>query len=437
MAKSQTKETYKDVKQDKTNTAQDYSQAQAGSAERSGAIGGALPAQEQQLQGAYQNMPQVGNISIPSSGVIDTGNLDQSRRRYVNFSDEAGGFNAAKPSIMQSIDRLKGIGGSDTGGLTAENIGRIRGSGGFEQLMNNGGLDPEAIGRLRGGGVYDEYAKTGGYNPAQIANIKAQAISPIGSFATGTRDELARRTAAQGGYAPGFDAANRALQRDTARNIADTSLNANVAIQDRVNAGRLAGAGGLTSAEQNLQGLRTGNIFRGASGISGAESDLTRQMVGNQLQANTSAAGLETNLQDRIANYRLAGLSGEQAAARAIADVQGQNIGNQNNVNMFNAGNQLDTARFNAGQQTAGIGGMQNLYNTKVGMYENELDRGQGALNSGTQANLGYLNNQSGLATQPGIGGNIMNAVGTAAGVGSLFMPNSGIMKPRPQVTRV
>lgn len=429
MAKRQTQQTYKDVRTDKTGTQQDYGAAQDASQARADVIGGTLPGQAADLTGRYNTMPQIGGASVTNAGNVDTGNLNNVMGRYADFSNTAGGFDAARPSIMQSIDRLKSIGSSDTGGLTAENIGRIRGSGGFEQLMNNGGLDPNAVNRLRGNGVYDEFAQTGGYTPEAIANIKAQAISPIGSYATGTRDELARRTAAQGGYAPGFDAANRALQRDTSRQIADTSLNANIALQDRINQGRLAGVGGLTGAEQNLQGLRTGNIFRGASGISGAESGLTSQIVGNQLQGSAQAAGLETNLQDRIASYRLAGLSGEEASARAIADVQGGNLDRSNAVGMFNAGNALDTQRFNAGQQAAGIGGLQNLYNTGVGQYQNELDRGAGLLGSGTQANLSYLNNQGQLATQPGIGGNIMNAVGTAAGIGSM------LYNPKPKLS--
>lgn len=434
MAKRQTQQTYKDVRTDKTATGADYGAAQDASQGRADVIGGTLPGQAADLTGRYNAMPQVGGVVMPNAGNVDTGNLNNVMGRYADFSNDAGGFNAARPSIMQSIDNLKRIGSSDTGGLTAENIARTRGSGGFEQLLN-GGLDPTAVNRLRGNGVYDEFSQTGGYTPEAIANIKAQALSPIGSYATGTRDELARRVASQGGYAPGFDAANRALQRDTSRQIANTSLDANVALQDRINQGRLAGVGGLTGAEQSLQGLRTGNIFRGASGISGAESGLTSQIVGNQLQGSSQAAGLETQLQDRIASYRLAGLSGEEASARAIAEVQGGNLDRSNSVGMFNAGNALDTQRFNAGQQTAGIGGLQSLYNTGVGQYQNELDRGAGLLGSGTQANLGYLNSQGQLATQPGIGGNIMNAVGTAAGIGSMFI--NPAQRLQPGVVRV
>lgn len=370
MAKRETKETYKDTQIQRGITNQQYSDAQANSQAVQNQIANTAGIGRANLESQYGSLLDP-NTSRPISYSPVSASTDYLQDVYKPISEFAitGGFTPGREaSVMENVQGLKDIG--RTGGLSAENIDRIRGKGGF-----------------------DEFAVSGGYTPESIANIKAQALSPISSYATSARNEMGRRRAVQNGYAPGFDAANRQLQRDTARAIADTSLNANVGIQDRINAGRQWGIGGLAQAEGALAGLQSSNKLAGLTG----------------------AGNLELQLQNMISNYRAQGLSMQQATARAIDDLNSQ-------ATFFNAQNQLSTDQYNRSLEearlSAGIGGLQGLYNTDVGQYQNERDRANALLGGQTQSNLNYLNNQSQLAVQPGIGGNIMGAVG--AGIGGL-----------------
>lgn len=319
MAKRQTKDTYKAAQQQATKSGLQY-QGQIGEAgQRAGSYGPGMEDVRGKLLSGMGGMTQIG--SDPRD--IDTSELKDTLAAYKLFRD--------------------------TGGLSAENISRMRGMGGF-----------------------DEFAKTGGYTPVAIANIKAQALSPIGSYATGAREELDRRRALQGGYAPGFDAASRQIQRDAARNIAETSLATNVGLQDRINQGRQWGIGGLTGAEQALAGMQTGN--------------------------------------------RLAALGGESNVGNMISGYRGQDIANEMNAQMFNAG-----------QQNQGLGALMGLYGMEGGWRQNEYDRMAQLLGGQTQGNLGYLGQRSQLAMQPGWGGNLIQGIGSAAGIGSQFF------LPRPK----
>lgn len=353
MAKRETKETYKQTQQQRASTEQKYNTAMGGSGLEQANIQAQMQPERAALESGYTAMQS------------PTGTL---QARSIGFDPM---------SMPRSI-----------------NVGELRDTlGGYKSFRDTGGLSTENVDRMRGLGGFDEFAKTGGYSPTAVANIKAQALSPISSYATGTRDELARRAAIGSGYAPGFDAANRQLQRDTARAIADTSLNANVGIQDRINAGRQWGIGGLTQAEGALAGMQTGN--------------------------------------------RLAALGGEGNIGHSLSSFDAQDINNQMQAEMFNKQMADSVARFNAGtateadifnitngqqQRAAGMGGLQNLYNIDVGQYQNERDRANALLGGQTQANLGYLSGQQQLAVQPGIGSNILQAATGAAGaVAPLF----------------
>jgi hypothetical protein len=375
LAKRETKETYTQTKDQQGASESNYEAARANSATVQNQLAGSTTDQRAGLTNAYQNFGQnVSPISYNPVGA-SVGNLTAALGGAREFGKTGGFTPGRESSIMENVAGLKNIGA--TGGLSSENIERMRGLGGF-----------------------DEFAKTGGYTPESIANIKAQALSPIGSYASGTRDELARRRSLQGGYAPGFDAANRQLSRDTARQIANTSLNANVGIQDRINAGRQWGIGGLAQAEGGIAGMQSQNKLAGYQG----------------------AGNMELQLQNMISNYRGQGLSMEQATARAIDDLQTQ-------TSMFNSQQQQQADQYNADmalrKESFGVGGLQGLYNTDVGQYQNERDRANALLGGQTQSNLGYLNNQTQLAVQPGIGGNVMGAIGAGAGLASdFFLPN-------------
>lgn len=418
MAKRETKQTYGDVRQDRTSAQNLYTNQSAIAGQNAGNVAPFVAENRANIYGGYLNAAGGSAGSIPgigSPGQVSTGRLGDVYGKFGEIADSGGYSPETRASILENVGGLKEIGG--TGGYTQENIARSRGLGGFEQIQNEGGLSPEAQFRMRGGGGYDEFAATGGIDSNQRANIKAKAISPIGSYATGTRDELSRRLAVQGGYGPGFDAANRALQRDTSRAIADTSLNAELGIQDRVNQGRMFGIGGMAGSEGNLQNLRTGNILGATQGIAGAEQSMVANRTGNKLRGLESASNIESDLSGRIAQLRLQGMSGQQASAMAMAEIEGQNINRGIDVNKFNVGVQGQ----NFGNQMAGLGGLSNLYGTDMAQMQAERDRQLGLINQGQQANLGYLGQQSQLGMQPGAGSNIMKGIGTAAGIAGMI----------------
>jgi hypothetical protein len=370
MAKRETKETYKDSKTERASTSNRYDTAIGGSQGLANNLTDSVNDQRGSLTGYYQTMMGSGGGYTPQS--ISARRIDDSAIR------------ALDPALQDF---------ATTGGFTPGREESIMGT--VNSLKNNGGLSDENIARIRGNGGFDEFATTGGYDPTARANIKAQALSPISSMASTTRDELDRRRALAGGYAPGFDAANRQLQRDTSRAIADTSLNANVMLQEKINQGRQWGIGGLAGAETNIGGLKQ--------------------------QGLQSAGTLETNLQDLISRYRAAGLSMQQASAKALADIDAANVGNELSASQFNANSANQGQIFNItnkqGQYAAGVGGLQGLQDQELAQLIGERDRQQQLLNERTNANLGLLGNQTQLAVQPGVGGNIMGAVGAAAGL--------------------
>lgn len=339
MGNRKKEETYKQSKElgEQARTAYNPLITQAG--ERAESYNPGIGGQKDYLTSQYKGMLETGPSRVSlGGGVSSPGKVDVSDLR----------------NTLPEYQKFR-----DTGGLSAENIERMRGMGGFE-----------------------EFAKTGGYTAPQLANIKAQAISPIGSFATGTRDELARRRSVQGGYAPGFDAANRQLQRDTSRAIADTSLNANIALQDRINQGRQWGIGGLSAAESGLAGMQTGNRL--------------------------AALGGETNIGSAISNASAADISNAMAADQINAQIAAQEA-------MVNAGRE-DAYR------SQGLSGLSDIYGTDVGLQQGEYDRQGRLLGDMSQASQGFLSNQTQAATMPSGWDRAINAAGTAAGIGASLM---------------
>ena len=341
MAKRETKQTYKDTRQ--------YAQGVSGQYQP-------LAQQSQQRTTGYNPNPQMG---------ADRQGL---QTQYTNLSQGMGGI----PQV--SAHTIGNVGATDVSDLK-------NAIEGYKAFRDTGGLSQENIDRMRGNGMFDEYAKTGGYTDKNLADIKAQAISPIGSFATGARDELARRQAVQGGYGPGMDAASRAIRRDAARGITDASLNANVMLKDRVNQGRQWGISGLAGAEAGLATLQTGN--------------------------------------------RLAALGGETNAGSSISQASAADRANELAVQQFNAMAQNSTDQFNTGNTIggmyAGMGGLQGLYNMDNANQQTEYDRGINIANAENAARGNYLGTQTQTAVQPGWGGNLVGALGAAGGIASQF----------------
>lgn len=369
MAKGQTRETYNAVKSSQSTANSNSNNLSTQNSGNTASANASASEGRPELESSYRGLTgSNSSIAVPS---VDTGRLSSIGDRYRAFSETGGYGGDRRASVMDQVGQLKDFG-------------------------RTGGLDSNSMSRMRGMGVFDEYADTGGYSNVDKANIRTRALAPISANAKAASDELGRRRIVQGGYMPGFDASTRALRRDTARSMADTSLDAELGIRDRVDANRQWGAGNVTSSEGAAQNLRTGNMYRGM----------------------TSAGDMEMSLQNNINNYMLAGMDGERATAMAIADIEGGNA--SRGLTQANA-----DRSFNNSNYMTGLGGLQNLYNTDVSRVESGLDRGVGIESSRVNSDLGYYQPRTNLATQPGIGGNIMRGIGAAAGVGAaLYAPS-------------
>ena len=435
MGKRETKESYKDSRNLQTDAGNRYGDLYDQTSDRIGTGSG------------VENIDNggMGGISAPSGPTNSygdsteeysfggdtsrfTGNQysftgDDARRGEGSWSpdDQRDFLSQGYGDIYSNIERLK-----DPDKINVDELKNTL--GGYRNFRDTGGLSTENVDRMRGMGGFDEFAKTGGYTAKNIADIKAQALRPIGSFATGTRDELARRQAVQGGYGPGFDAASRQLQRDTARNIAATSLDANVGIQDRINANRQWGIGGLTSAEGALAGMQTGNRLGALAGESGIGTNLSN--FNAQDIQNTQNQGM-FNIQHAL-NAKMSGLGGLTGLYEGTMGRQenayNRDFGAQQNAldRDFQA-EQASYGRDFSGTQAGldrGLTRGESSLNRGFSRGQSDYDRQLAILDSMYRAQLGGLGQQSQLGMQPGIGGNLMNLAGTAAGIGSqFFMP--------------
>jgi hypothetical protein len=418
MAKKQTQQTYQDISNRQNTTADQFANT---SKLAEGQLGSASNLAGQSRAPLEQGFSQLINQAQTLKGREAEDARDAYDAGQGQHLGSAGGLGTPRYSSMGDVAPVNERIGTSNFDPIYSGFGSIAASGGYspesraslgsniaglKNIGATGGLDANAMNRMRGGGVYDEAAANGLYSPEAQANIKRQALSPISAYRTNMGDELARRRSVQGGYTPGFDATNRALSRDTSRQIADTSLNANVMLQDKINANRMAGASGMAGAETGLQGLRTGNMLSGL----------------------TSAGNQEMAMNNSIAGNQLAGLGGMRGTASDIADIQGRNIG----FGFQNAGIQGQNIDRANNLYLAGLGGMQNLYGSDVGQQQNALAAMYGMPGAAANAQQGYLGARTNLATQPGTGMNIFRGLTSAAGAmapmftgGFGSMPNS------------
>ena len=411
----------------------------------------ALAATERAQAGANTNYDSLRDMNREQIGV----NREDMNREHDEVYNTYKGFGDSGGLSQEQKDRLRGTyqaggapvssGGGGGGGGSSNTTGGMRdffGDVGMisrntfdeaerayknmdlstaKRFAETGGLENADLDRWRGGGVYDEFAKTGGYSDVDKANIRSRAISPIGSFAAGERDEMARRRAVQGGYTPGFDASQRALKRDTARNIADTSLSAELGIQENVRAGRLAGAEGMSRTEGEIETLRTQNQLEGSRQVaqiqqavaSGMMSAAQGRMMIDQTNQQTQLAMASGRTQREIAELQLKAARGNASAARSLAEAQMQA---QNERFLIEAEQQ---------GKMFGAQGMERVYGYGGNQYDTGMDRDLNITNSQAQANLGLGNLRSQQADMIGgpmdMFGNIVDigagAVGAMSGI--------------------
>lgn len=211
-------------------------------------------------------------------------------------------------------DRLSGAQGradetynAAFGGLEDFLGGAGRRGGGYDSMFRGLATNPLAgvdIGRVRGSGVFDEFAKTGGLDEAARGDLRNRASSTVGSFYAGLKDELDRSARSSGyGGGPGFDAQSAKLARQGAQSTQQALLDAETDIIDRVTAGRQWGAGNVSQADQFLADLMSRNKIAGMQGGAsfGANYDRDTLAAIDQLRGlRTDQPGEEFGLYDRL-----------------------------------------------------------------------------------------------------------------------------------------
>lgn len=139
---------------------------------------------------------------------------------------------------------------------------------------------------------YQEFAKTGGYTPEGLSAIRARALSPVRAMYANANREVDRSKVLQGGYSPGYGVLKGRMAREGSQAASDATTNAEAAIAQMVQQGRLAGLGGATNLYGTSPGAAStfGNQVLGASGQLAAgvgnEMDLQRGLISDYLQAN-------------------------------------------------------------------------------------------------------------------------------------------------------
>ena len=85
-----------------------------------------------------------------------------------------------------------------------------------------------------------EYAKTGGLSESEEGSLRARAISPIRSIYANMSRNMDRNRRLGGGFSPNYNASAARVAREGSEQIGQTTTNANAAIAEMKQKGRLA-----------------------------------------------------------------------------------------------------------------------------------------------------------------------------------------------------
>ena len=138
---------------------------------------------------------------------------------------------------------------------------------------------------------YTEFATTGGYSPQLQAEIRQRGSSALSSLYGDLQTRLGRQRAVQGGYAPGFGAQSAQLGRQYGEQQATGLRDTDIALQQAISQGKLAGLGGLGGMEQlKLAGM-----------------GLTDEQIAKMLQTQAGLAtqpGLFKNIMEGVRTFK-------------------------------------------------------------------------------------------------------------------------------------
>lgn len=253
-------------------------------------------------------LPEIQRMFPGTRRDASSGPLDELYIPGIGLRDFIQGAESGNPNpnwTFQGGGGGGGYGGGGLPGMAMQDYGNIMGlyQGMLPQYQN---LYKDLRGQYGGFlGSASNMANTGGLSDADKANLRARAISPIRAVYANSLRNVERQRALQGGYSPGYSTLMGRFNRDMGQGVSDATTNAEAAIAEMVQRGKL---GGLSAWGSGLGGMASGllgalggqnasiggmnSLFGNQPGMAGLFGNQMLQGMGQQLQA----AGLQNQL---------------------------------------------------------------------------------------------------------------------------------------------
>lgn len=255
---------------------------------------------------------------------------------------------AVDPTITSGLTTNVQTGGYDPGTVAditgqLKNAGAVGGNLAATKPLVTSATDA-SYGRGREG--YQQFADTGGFTPEERAAFVRSSTRAAGAGYAANQDQLNRRLAIQGGYMPGFTSSAARLTRQGAEEGAQAATDANVRLQQMINANKMAGLGGLETTRE----------------AAGKEAQAAQDAV---IRAQTAGAGAETTAASAQTDLAKAQAQGSQQAMGQLLDYYKTNLATMSDADKLQINNRLaqlgmTQAQINAflgsaGQQKSGL----------------------------------------------------------------------------------
>lgn len=199
--------------------------------------------------------PAVGGTGGGGVRVPYLGNLNSSGVKPPAPPSVFSAYSGSIPQTASDYDSImQGYRGLSSGAGPAATAPITPGS--YNPVQNTFGTTKDVTGSISN---LRDLASTGGYSPSDIAAIRERGISPIRSIYASAQRNLDRSRALQGGYSPGYAAAQVRMARDLSNKISDQTTNVNAQVAQMVAEGKQRAAPELASAAAGEEG-RLGQV---------------------------------------------------------------------------------------------------------------------------------------------------------------------------------
>lgn len=245
--------------------------------------------------------------------------------------------------IMQGYQNLMGGGNDPYGGLISK----------YESELNSGNNQykpvsyTEAPEWQQAYAKAQEYANTGGLSDSEQGNLRARAVSPIRSMYANMTRNMDRQKRLAGGFSPNYNASAARMAREGSEQIAGQVTNANAAIAEMVQKGRLA---------------MTPEMAKLAAGKNSLMNEVNLQNAANQTKANDNRGNLLSGMNQAITGQQgnkidaLRGMTSLYGTNPGLVETYGNITQNQQNINNNAANNSARNRSAGMGRALSGYG---------------------------------------------------------------------------------